>query len=104
MTQAKIYREEDLSIGSLAQRLGAQEYQLRRLINQGLGYRNFNAFMNHYRLADAQAALADPVKRDVAVLNIAMDCGFGSLGPFNRAFKAQTGMTPTEFRKANLPD
>ena len=30
---------------------------------------------------------------------IAMDAGFQSLGPFNRAFKATTGVTPTEYRR-----
>ncbi len=33
------------------------------------------------------------------VLTIALDTGFGSIGPFNRAFKAHTGMTPTEYRR-----
>lgn len=102
MMQEGMYRDEGLSIGSLAQSMGVQEYQLRRLINQGLGFRNFNAYVNHYRLQDATAALADPDRRDVSVLNIAMDSGFASLGPFNRAFKAHTGMTPTEFRKSRL--
>jgi len=32
-------------------------------------------------------------------LTIAMDAGFQSLGPFNRAFKAATDLTPTEFRR-----
>jgi AraC-like DNA-binding protein len=36
------------------------------------------------------------------VLTIALDLGFGSIGPFNRAFKDATGMTPTEFRRAHL--
>ena len=36
----------------------------------------------------------------IPVLTIALDSGFQSLGPFNRAFKADTGMTPTEYRKA----
>jgi AraC-like DNA-binding protein len=31
-----------------------------------------------------------------------MDAGFQSIGPFNRAFKADTGMTPTEFRRHAL--
>jgi len=75
------------------------EYRLRQAINEGLGYRNFNAFINHYRLEEAKAALADPGQRDVPVLTIAMDAGFQSLGPFNRAFKAETGQTPTEFRR-----
>jgi AraC-like DNA-binding protein len=32
-----------------------------------------------------------------------MDAGFQSLGPFNRAFKATTGVTPTEYRRLNGP-
>ena len=49
-----------------------------------------------------KAALSDPSQRDVQVLTIAMDAGFQSIGPFNRAFKADTGMTPTEFRRHAL--
>ncbi len=96
------YRQEGLSIGALATILGLPEYRLRRLINSTLGYRNFAAFLNHYRVADARAALADPVQADVPILTIALDAGFNSLGPFNRAFKAETGMTPTEYRRAGI--
>jgi AraC-like DNA-binding protein len=69
------------------------------VINEGLGHRNFNAFLNRYRIDEAKAALADPSQKDVPVLTIAMDAGFQSIGPFNRAFKADTGVTPTEFRR-----
>lgn len=99
MAAERLYRQEGLTIGGLAEHLGLQEYRLRRLINQGLGYRNFNAFLNHYRIAETKAALADPAQEAVSVLTIALDAGFGSLGPFNRAFKAETGLTPTEYRR-----
>jgi len=68
-----------------------------------LGYRNFAGFLNFYRIADAKAALADPSQADVSILTIALDAGFNSLGPFNRAFKAETGVTPSEFRCLHLP-
>ena len=58
--------------------------------------------MNHYRIAEAKAALADPDQADVPVLTIALDAGFSSLGPFNRAFKAETGLTPSEYRRLAL--
>ena len=64
---------------------------MRRLINQRLGYRNFNVFLNNHRIEEAKAALADPGQAEVPVITIAMDAGFQSLGPFNRAFKATTG-------------
>jgi AraC-like DNA-binding protein len=102
MTEERIFRQERLTIGALASRLAVPEERLRRAINEGLGYRNFNAFINHYRLEDAKDALSDPGQSDVPVLTIAMDAGFQSLGPFNRAFKADTGMTPTEYRRKAL--
>jgi AraC-like DNA-binding protein len=102
MTVDRAYRQEGLSIGQLALRLGLPEYRLRQLINRGLGYRNFAGFLNFYRIADAKAALADLAQADVPILTIALDAGFNSLGPFNRAFKAETGMTPSEFRQLRL--
>lgn len=98
----KVYREPDLSIASLSHKLDIPEYRLRRLINQQLGHRNFSAFVNGYRLAEAEIALGDPEQATVPILTIALDAGFGSIGPFNRAFKAHTGLTPTEYRRARL--
>ena len=104
MVDQRAYRAEDLTVASLAARLAVHEYRLRRLINQRLGHRNFNAFVNGFRLDQARHALADPTRRELPVLTIALDSGFQSIGPFNRAFKAATGLTPTEFRKENLAD
>ncbi len=98
------YREEEVSLARLAARLGVPEYRLRRVINGRFGHRNFNAYVNGYRLAEATAALADPARRERPVLSIALDSGFQSIGPFNRAFKAATGLTPTEFRRQQLAE
>lgn len=102
MTAERAYRQDGLTIGGLAHRLGVPEYRLRRAINQGLGQRNFAAYLNGFRIAEARAALADPTQAEVPVLTIALDAGFGSLGPFNRAFKVETGLTPTAYRRAAL--
>jgi AraC-like DNA-binding protein len=101
MADERIYRHDNISIGTLATKLRIPEYKLRRLINQRLGYRNFNVFLNNHRIEEAKAALADPSQAEVPVITIAMDAGFQSLGPFNRAFKATTGVTPTEYRRLN---
>jgi AraC-like DNA-binding protein len=101
MAEERIYRHENITIGALAAKLKVPEYRLRRLINQRLGYRNFNVFLNNHRIEEAKAALADPAQAEVPVITIAMDAGFQSLGPFNRAFKATTGVTPTEYRRLN---
>jgi AraC-like DNA-binding protein len=99
MADERVYRYDNITIGALASKLGIPEYRLRRLINQRLGYRNFSVFLNNHRIEEAKAALADPTQAEVPVITIAMDAGFQSLGPFNRAFKSTTGLTPTQYRR-----
>jgi len=102
MSGERVYREPSLTIAALATRMGLPEHRLRKLINQALGHRNFNAFLNAYRIEDAKRALGDAALAAAPVLTIAMDAGFQSLGPFNRAFKAATGVTPTEYRRGSV--
>jgi len=99
MRNQEAWRETGLTIGGLAARAAMPEYRLRRLINQQLGYRNFTTFLNQYRLSAAASQLADPDQLRVPVLTIALDLGSGSIGPFNRAFRARFGMTPTDYRR-----
>ncbi len=95
MTQARAYRRESLSLAELAQMMRMPESTLRELINQRLGFRNFNDFLHHHRLREATERLSH---EDLPILSIALACGYGSIGPFNRAFKQRMGVTPTEFR------
>jgi AraC-like DNA-binding protein len=95
------HRDEEMTISKLAAQLNEQEYRLRRHINGAMGYRNFAAFLNSYRLAEVKAALVDLSQKDVPIITIALDAGFGSLGPFNRAFRDVEGMTPSEYRARN---
>jgi len=96
----QVYREPELKVADLAQRLGTAEHKLSRLITQGLGEKNFNQMINRHRIAYACARLAD-ADDDATILDISGDAGFASLGPFNRAFKTATGCTPTAYRSAH---
>ena len=99
MDKDEAWRREGLTIGGLAQQVGTPEHRLRRLINDHLGHRNFAAYVNARRVDAAKRILCDPTQARTTVAAIAFDLGFGSLGPFNRAFKEATGSTPTEWRK-----
>ncbi len=102
LNEEKIYISEGLTIGKLADKIGCQEYKLRRLINRHLGYSNFNDFLNSLRVKEACTILSDPDKVDLTILEIAYSLGYQSLAPFNKAFKGQTNFTPTEYRKDKL--
>lgn len=94
------YRTPGLTIDALAGHLGSAEHRLRSLINRRLGHRNFSGFLNGHRIAEAKRILADPQQVDLPILTIAMDLGYNSLATFNRAFRAETGTTPSDFRRA----
>jgi AraC-like DNA-binding protein len=100
---AGLYRRTGLTITALAAELGYPEHQLRKLINRHLGFRNFSFFLNSFRIDEATERLRDPAQARTPVLTIALDLGFASLGPFNRAFKEMTGMTPTAYREQAIP-
>jgi AraC-like DNA-binding protein len=97
MSEEHAYRREGLTLAALAETLNMGEAALRNLINHELGYRNFNDFLHQYRLQEAAARLTT---EDLPILSIALECGYGSIGPFNRAFRQRFGMTPTEYRAA----
>ena len=92
--------EPELRIGDVAARLGQPEYKVSQCISAALGFANFNRLINHHRIERAKRLLAGE-GRDRPILVIAFECGFGSVGPFNRAFKDEVGMTPRAFRAAS---
>jgi AraC-like DNA-binding protein len=97
-----LYRKPGLTVAKLAVTLEIQEHRLRKLINFHLGHRNISQYLNNYRVEEAKRRLADISERRVQVLTIAMEAGYVSLRPFNRAFKSRTGLTPTEYREEHL--
>jgi len=102
MQNERLYADHDLRVGSLADIIGMPEYQLRKKINQSLGFRNFNQFVNGYRIEEAgQRLLSEP---RTPVLSIALDVGFRSISSFNSAFQAHFGVSPTAYRSQTVTD
>lgn len=95
----QVYREPELKVLDLAERLRVPEHRVSRLITQALGEKNFNQLINRHRIAYACRRLAEPGD-EASILDISGDAGFASLGPFNRAFKAAMDCTPSAYRAA----
>ena len=97
MREQAHYLEMDLTIGELAAAIGATPRDLSEAIN-GEGGVTFYDFVNSYRVAAARQLLLD--EPNEKVLSVAYQSGFNSKSTFNKAFKAETGQSPSEFRKA----
>lgn len=99
MVDDKLYQQDGITISSLAKHLSIQEYKLRQLINGELNYRNFNDFLNFYRIKEITEKLEQDEFNHLPILTLALESGFRSLSSFNKAFKTTHEITPTEYRK-----
>jgi AraC-like DNA-binding protein len=94
----KPYLEPDLTLPKLAEMMKMTTHELSGLINNGY-QKNFYHFINSYRIEECKRILEVSKDDSVNMLGIAYDSGFNSKTTFNTAFKAYTGMSPTEYQK-----
>ncbi len=95
----KVYLNPNLSSESLAKKIGIPPYQLSQVVNIGLNT-TFFELVSQYRIEEVKQRLKDEQYADETIINIAYSSGFNSKSAFNTAFKKQTGMTPSKFRKS----
>lgn len=103
MEEDRMYLEEDLSLATLAGALGVPAYVVSHVINREFEG-NFFSVVNRYRVSFASELLQDPDFAKETVLTIGFRAGFNSKAAFNRVFKEQTGLTPTEYRSRALAE
>lgn len=89
------WREPELSLDTLARRLGTNASYLSRALNQD-GAPGFSELMNRLRAEEVARRLDAGDQADL--LAIALDSGFGSKASFNRAFRARYGVAPSAYR------
>lgn len=98
----KPYLQPDLTLSELAKQLSTNATILSKVINDGTG-RNFNDFINTYRVQEVINKLKAGEQATQTLLGIAFDAGFNSKATFNRAFKKVTANSPKEWLQNNLP-
>lgn len=92
------YLNAEMSATLFAKDLGIKLSDARNIVQIHFGFRNFNDFLNSYRVLHASNLLNDISYKNVKISAIAFECGFSSLSPFNRAFLLRFGMTPSQYR------
>lgn len=98
MAQEQPWRDGELKLEALAERLALTPHELSQLINGACGA-NFQDFLNRYRVEALKLALRDPAQSGSTILDLALASGFNSKSALNRVFKAHAGLTPGEFRR-----
>ena len=95
--EKRYYQDPELSLGSLAGKLGLHTHELSRILNTVLK-KSFNDFINEYRVQEAVRKMQDPANDHITLLGIAFESGFNSQSSFNRIFKQVTGKSPIDYK------
>ena len=100
----QIFLQANLKMIDIAHRLDVPEYRISRALRFHFNGRNFNQFINSLRIEYACKLLESPSNQHWTILVVALESGFASIGPFNRAFKAVYDCTPHEYRQKYNPN
>ena len=96
MENANLYRNDDLTLPDLANRLGVHPNHLSQVINENEG-KNFYNYINSLRIKEFIELASRPENEKYTMISLAYDCGFSTKSTFNKHFKLNTGKAPTVF-------
>ncbi len=96
----KLYEDPSITVAKLAGHLGLPINSLSRMINETLNT-NFNDLINQYRVQAFKSRVLAPDSHKYSILGLGQEVGFRSKASFYRAFKKETGMTPSDFMKSH---
>jgi len=99
MEADKMYLNPAIKLDLVANKLFVPERVVSSLLNQHIG-KNFNDFVNEYRVREAKTKLADASLGRLTIAAIGFDSGFNSLATFQRCFKQFTGLTPSQYQNS----
>ena len=97
----KPYLDEDLTLGKLAEQLSVKDKELSMLLNQYMRTSFFD-LINKYRVDAIKKKIEMETYERYTLYGIACECGFKSRTSFNRVFKRETGLSPSDYKKKYL--
>lgn len=98
------YKDPDLNLNSLAQQVKSNSKYISQAIQQKTN-KNFNTYINHLRIMEAQKLIQDSFENMNLNLNDVMyACGFKSRSTFYTAFQKETGMSPKQYKDLALSE
>ncbi|WP_299245366.1 AraC family transcriptional regulator [uncultured Aquimarina sp.] len=90
--------DQDLTLGKLAQKISTTDKILSTMLNQYMNT-TFYDLINKYRVQAVKEKIHLDTYKNYNLFGIACECGFKSRTSFNRIFKKETGLSPSEYKK-----
>jgi len=99
MEQKKPYTNNELRLVNLADQVGFSTHLLSKIINKK-SKKNFNSFVNEYRLKEAERLLISDTSNHIK--SIYFDVGFNNKSTFYKAFRDKNKCTPQEYKARRI--
>lgn len=96
--QQKIYKEHDISLQIISNHLNTTRHNTSQVINEHFGM-NFHELVNTYRIQEAKKILNTDFHKNLNIIDIAYEVGYNNKVTFNKAFKKDTKVTPSEYQR-----
>ena len=100
-THERIYKENNISLDMVAQKLNTTRHNTSQIINEHFNV-SFHEFVNMYRIKEAKQLLVEDKSRRLNIINVAYEVGYNNKVTFNKAFKKDTQLTPSQYQKSVL--
>lgn len=97
--EEKIYKENNINLDMVAQRLNTTRHNTSQIINEHFEV-SFHEFVNMYRIQEAKQLLLEDKARRLNIINVAYEVGYNNKVTFNKAFKKDTQLTPSQYQKS----
>jgi len=97
----KYYLNSLVSLPSLAKKIGEGQHHVSQVINELLN-QSFFEMIAYYRIEEAKRLLQNHNNQNITIEELAEKVGYNSKSAFNKAFKKQTGLTPSRYRENDL--
>jgi AraC-like DNA-binding protein len=104
LEKRRVFIDDQLTIKALAEKLSTTPKTVRALIGGGYQFRNFDKFLNSFRVDAAKSYLGDVEEVHTALVDIAANVGFASTAALTREFSMIMGESPTEYRQRHVDE
>ena len=98
MLQEKLYKNPELTLAEISQKLSVHPNVLSQVINS-IEQKNLYDYVNQQRVDEFKRLVMLPENQKFTLLSLAYECGYNSKTAFNRNFKKETGLSPTAYLK-----
>jgi len=96
LDEDKIYKENDISLQYLSEKMDTTRHNTSQVINEHFEM-SFSELMNNCRIIEAADIFQKDSYNSLSIIEVAYEVGFNNKVSFNKSFKKQFELTPSEY-------